>query len=481
MNDLERAEQKEDIDAVNRRRKMANEAHRIADETTDMDIEEIEFERNRMEELYGNKYPFRWNLAIVAGFVGGLLGSMIAVFLYSSSDIVYIQTGSGTYSQEDSVRNQSIKIYAIGLLCGMCGGAALAIGVMSILTIRHYLNDPFQEHVRTMREIVRRKEQERIEKHEEHIYYDAEQSQSCCFKFCCCPHYGKITSERVIYSAVPDSMRCCCGLCSLPACFNRKVESLDIEHVLDVGVRQSCRDALFSDTGDVLLHIVGGADVSIMKDERDKLLTILGKKYDRGDEDDCKQRIIDLKTALHTASRIKGLKPLVTRAEKEVRMLVSEGEARHRDKGVPYQEPVPQTLASLSDVQMNSTTNIIVKDVYKPFLVMDSLSYRIAKATDFGGDKASKAESIMKSLYGEPSHVMGAEKEDFEGLLPGAIVTVPSDVAPAASSKERSPRTSQKRVVKKEKKEKRTTEASGKTGYSMEDEASESRCARDAE
>jgi len=87
----------------------------------------------------------------------------------------------------------------------------------------------------------------------------------------------------------------------------------------------------------------------------------------------------------------------------------------------------------------------------------------------------------MKSLYGEPSHVMGAEKEDFEGLLPGAIVTVPSDVAPAASSKERSPRTSQKRVVKKEKKEKRTTEASGKTGYSMEDEASESRCARDAE
>ena len=43
-------------------------------------------------------------------------------------------------------------------------------------------------------------EQGILERHNEFVYYDAGSMQSRLFRFLCCPHYGKITSERILYS-----------------------------------------------------------------------------------------------------------------------------------------------------------------------------------------------------------------------------------------------------------------------------------------
>ena len=42
------------------------------------------------------------------------------------------------------------------------------------------------------REAIRRQEQEKFEKHEEFVYYDAGREQSALYKFFCHPHYGMI-------------------------------------------------------------------------------------------------------------------------------------------------------------------------------------------------------------------------------------------------------------------------------------------------
>ena len=96
-----------------------------------------------------------------------------------------------------------------------------------------------------MREIIRKREQEKIEMHDEIIYYDAGTAHSNCFSFFCCPHYGKITSERVIYSAQPppktrNLLKRLVACFDISALWKRKVETMDIDHLLDVGVAQAC-------------------------------------------------------------------------------------------------------------------------------------------------------------------------------------------------------------------------------------------------
>ena len=80
-----------------------------------------------------------------------------------------------------------------------------------------------------------------------YVYYDAGIQQGCFYRFLCCPHFGKITSERVIYSEYPKldtsfNRNVCLRVFDFLLYFwNKKVESMDYDLVLDVSVQQSCK------------------------------------------------------------------------------------------------------------------------------------------------------------------------------------------------------------------------------------------------
>ena len=84
----------------------------------------------------------------------------------------------------------------------------------------------------------------RLQAHQEFVYYDASTAQSTFFKLLCCPHYGKITSERVIYSekVLFPKFSCSCEYLKKVVAYPwaKKVHSMDVEHVTDVTVEQSC-------------------------------------------------------------------------------------------------------------------------------------------------------------------------------------------------------------------------------------------------
>jgi hypothetical protein len=76
---------------------------------------------------------------------------------------------------------------------------------MACFVIYWHRNNPFKEHIKKWRELMRMREQEQMQRHKEFVYYDSvTAAPSGCYSFWCCPHYGKITSERVIYSAQPE-------------------------------------------------------------------------------------------------------------------------------------------------------------------------------------------------------------------------------------------------------------------------------------
>ena len=97
-------------------------------------------------------------------------------------------------------------------------------------------------------------EMEVKERKDEVTYYDSLDAHSCCYKLWCCPHSGKITSERVIYSdqtPFPSWEPAGAGSCSwvpswkyiqsvlLWPC-SKRLESVDIDAVTDISVRQGC-------------------------------------------------------------------------------------------------------------------------------------------------------------------------------------------------------------------------------------------------
>lgn len=129
---------------------------------------------------------------------------------------------------------------------------------------------------------MRRMEQENIEKHQEYVYYDAGIQQGFLYRLLCCPHFGKITSERVIYSEdvalLPGVEGFFTQLYHYVVHFwHKKVESMDYDMVLDVSVEQSCTQFL-TDTGTVVLHCEGLLDVSMIKDERERLIRSIDSK-----------------------------------------------------------------------------------------------------------------------------------------------------------------------------------------------------------
>merc|ERR1711934_1078444 len=111
------------------------------------------------------------------------------------------------------------------------------------------------------------------ERHDEVIYYDNGTQHGQVYQFFCCPIYGKITSKRVIYTE-PNPQ----DVCFLPECITsfwcQKVETMDYRLIDDISVEQSCFDFV-KQTGTIVLHIRGSTDVSIISQERNRLLSAI--------------------------------------------------------------------------------------------------------------------------------------------------------------------------------------------------------------
>ena len=115
----------------------------------------------------------------VVALVGGLVGVILGVLVFQEGNV-----------------NVSYVLW--GLMIGGCGGFILAA---MYLYLNAYSNQAYRKEADAKREAMRRQEQmEQEEKHKEFVYYDASTSHSLIFRFLCCPHFGKITSERIIYS-----------------------------------------------------------------------------------------------------------------------------------------------------------------------------------------------------------------------------------------------------------------------------------------
>ena len=166
-----------------------------------------------------------------------------------------------------------------GLIIGGLSASLAMYVFLLALQLRAERNNQYKRDQAKAKAALRRKEAEVIERHDEFVYYDSTRAHSCFFRALFCPHYGKITSERVDYShRLPfPSWRRGCGCFPAPSYLQRvlawpwarKVQSFDIKHddgswsVADVELEQGCVDFLCN-TGTVVLHVpLDRADASM--------------------------------------------------------------------------------------------------------------------------------------------------------------------------------------------------------------------------
>lgn len=223
----------------------------------------------------------------------------------------------------------------------------------------------FRKEADDRRMAMRRQEQlENEERHKEYIYYDAATEQGCIYKLLCCPHFGKITSERIIYSA-HNRPKLKCNLKSILgyifSFWRKKVDQIDYDLVLDVGVEQSCSQFL-TNTGTVIIHCSAREDVSVVQDEREKLTLAIES------EDE-----LQLKNSLKSSFNIEALQPLVKEAEELLVVMVHKRFEQCKKDGTEFKH-----IFAHKD-QVNTSQTIYVHDVHGPFQVLDDISYKITK------------------------------------------------------------------------------------------------------
>jgi ABC-type nickel/cobalt efflux system permease component RcnA len=202
--------------------------------------------------------------AITGGLVGALIGTLIAALVY----------------QSDAINYQTILW---GFFIGSLGGF---ISIAAYMYWHAMSRDTFERENDLRREAIRRQEAERFERHEELVYYDAGREQSAIYKLFCHPHYGKITSERIIYSASVESFRSfwnsdnftLWGLWKKLFFFwEKRVEQLTYNCLLDASVEQTC-DQFLTDTGTLVIYCQAEADTSVIERYCDSLFYTLLKK-----------------------------------------------------------------------------------------------------------------------------------------------------------------------------------------------------------
>jgi len=100
----------------------------------------------------------------------------------------------------------------------------------------------------------------------EAVFYDSDKAKRNCLggcfnASCCCPHYYKFTSERMLYSKwdrVDWPCGNCCGLCcccKMP--WGRTLDYFDSDIIVDVGAHQGIMQ-LCRNEGDLIVHRLGG-------------------------------------------------------------------------------------------------------------------------------------------------------------------------------------------------------------------------------
>ena len=322
---------------------------------------------------------------VVAGaLVGALCGIMLAVLVFDRG---------------------SIRMVLWGIFAGGIFGF-ISTGLYEYLdsdSIRQY-----RKEVEARREALRRYEQlKNEEQHNEYVYYDAASSQGFLYKLLCMPHYGKITSERIIYSAhIPVNWSLTLeGLFSFIFYYwRKKVEQIDYDLVLDVGVEQGCHQYL-TDTGSIILHVSAKNDVSVVSDEREKLTRAIEGKDER-----------KLKESIRSASNIECLKTLVNEAEELLKVIVHQRYEKCQKENIEFTH-----IFAHDNIETNTAQVIHVNDVYRPYAVLDDLSYKITKAknaAENGGISKVLRDQYLSTLTAGDLRVE-EEKQIIKNLASG--------------------------------------------------------------
>ena len=334
----------------------------VGDENEDITMDDVEEYARQQRSLDSLRSRFNvWNV-ITGATIGALIGSVLG-----SLQINKVFDGDSTTQPN----YESAGLTMWGLLSGSCFGALLvAMGQCFLIVCRR--GNRWRDEQKRKKEMLRRKEMEMIERHDEFVYYDAMTQQSYLRRCLCCPHYGKITSERIIYSEAVHvgPMPSCCWLCKPREVFrwvqrllckqwNKEVEQIDYDVVLDVSVDQTWTQYCLN-TGSVTLHCAGSADTSTVKAERERLVNALQEEDERM-----------LREAILTAGNMKVLRPLVNRCKNVVTKLTADRKQREGDNFKPMYVKYPK--------HQNTSKNITVLDVVAPYTVMDDISYRISK------------------------------------------------------------------------------------------------------
>lgn len=338
----------------------------IGDEDQDWTRGEIDTYNAEQQAMDTTKARFNVNYVLVGGTLGALIGSLLGALQINK-----------VWNGDTTIDYQVAASTMWGLLCGTTFGC-MAVSVTMLIYIYCNKDARWKAAQAARLEALRRKEQEIMERHDEFVYYDARRGQSRCCKALCCLHYGKITSERIIYSANPSwpargpkcchvstwgrccsfkfLRRLCCGA------LERDVQALDYDLIFDISVYQSFYQCCCN-TGTIVLHCEAAMDVSMQKSERKRIILAM-----RNEDEE------DLANALYTSANIKPLAQIVAQGRTVLEKLRAARREKCKAEGKEY-----AIIHAMEADGTNTSKNISVKDVTNPYAVMDDISYRISK------------------------------------------------------------------------------------------------------
>ena len=371
----------------------------IGDEDQDWTRVEVDEYKKQQDEKDKTKARFDVNYVIVAGTIGALIGSLLGAL-----QINKVWAGDTTINYEVATSTMW------GLLVGCCF-CSMSVSVIMCMYIYCNRDARWKAAQAARLEALRRKEQEIIERHDEFVYYDARRGQNRLCKAICCLHCkfknggvylyvlpkiqtvshtystlscahtptdGKITSERIIYSANPSwpagKVSCCAPstwsrCCSFQflrrlccGAMERDVQALDYDLIFDISVFQSFYQCVCN-TGTIVLHCEAAMDVSMQKSERKRIILAMQNE----NED-------DLANALYTSANLKPLAAIVAQGRSVLERLRNSRREKCKADGTVY-----KTKFAMEKEGTNTSKNINVRDVVNPYAVMDDISYRIAK------------------------------------------------------------------------------------------------------
>jgi len=335
------------------------------------------------ERKYGHKAgqgadPIDWGLIATDAGLGALLGGCFATFFWNKDE-------------------RSKTLFMWGIFVGGLGAGFLVFLFLLYKQMQQEMANGENKELAEKRAALRRQEMMRLQAHQEFVYYDASTAQSTFFKLLCCPHYGKITSERVIYSekVLFPKFSCSCEYLKKVVAYPwaKKVHSMDVEHVTDVTVEQSCTEYL-SNSGTILLSVNGAADASAVDGARTRLLEAMEAR--------------ELKPLLSaiSACTVRGV-PVQELGEE-----VSSAKALAQEIAKEDGEDLSKIYVNPGAGKLNNLTHLHVFSVTNPYGVLDDLSYKLHKDEESAGWSAARMVDTASSR-------LGNFKEGIKGKLAG--------------------------------------------------------------